>query len=81
MSMDREARTRYKITASHRNQTFVATFRKDQNTYAWTWQAHITFSDGQQFQFSSQRPFMTAAEAEDYMRRFACARIDSQLSA
>ena len=80
MKNDNEERSRYKITDSHRNQTFVAVLRRDRETYAWTWQGHIDFSDGQNFEFASQRTFTSAAEAEDYMRRFACARIDSQLN-
>ena len=80
MSNNNEERSRYKITDSHRNQAIIATVRKDRDTYAWTWQGHIEFTDGQHFEFSSQRSFSTASEAEDYMRRFACARIDSQLS-
>ena len=80
MSNNNEERSRYKITDSHRNQAIIATVRKDRDTYAWTWQGHIEFTDGQHFEFSSQRTFSTASEAEDYMRRFACARIDSQLS-
>ena len=80
MSIDREERSRYKITASHRNQTFVAIFRKNRDTYAWRWDGYIDFADGQHFEFSSRRNFTTAAEAEDFMRRFACARIDNQLT-
>ena len=80
MHNNHEERSRYKITASHRNQTFVGILRKDRDTYAWTWQGHIDFTDGRQSEFSSQRTFTTATEAEDYMRRFACARIDSQLT-
>ncbi len=79
MSNNNEERSRYKITDSHRNQAIVATVRKDRGTYAWTWHGHIDFTDGQHFEFSSQRSFSTATEAEDYMRRFACAHIDSQL--
>jgi hypothetical protein len=79
MRNNNEERSRYKITDSHRNQAIVATVRKDRDTYAWTWQGHIEFTDGQLFEFSSQRSFSTATEAEDYMRRFAYARIDSQL--
>lgn len=79
MINNREERSRYKITDSHRNQTFVATVSKDRGTYAWTWHGHIDFTDGQHFEFSSQRNFQTATEAEDYMRRFACDRIDNQL--
>ncbi len=79
MSMPQEDRSRYKITASHRNQTFVATLRRHRETDAWTWEGHIEFIDGRYLEFSSRRNFSTAAEAEDYLRRFACARIDSQL--
>jgi hypothetical protein len=75
-----EERSRYKIIRSHRNQTFSAIVSKDRNTYAWTWHGHIDFTDGQHFEFSSQRNFPTATEAEDYMCRFICDRIDSQLS-
>lgn len=74
-----EERSRYKITESHRNQTFVGVVRKDRETEAWTWHGHIDFTDGQNFEFTSQRSFSTALEAEEYMRRFACARIDNQL--
>jgi len=80
MKTDNEERSRYKITDSHRNQTFVAVLRKGRDTDAWTWQGHIDFTDGQNFDFSSQRGFSTALEAESYMRRFACARIDNQLN-
>lgn len=73
-------RSRYKVTDSHRNQRYVAVLRRDRDTEAWTWRGHIDFSDGQNFEFSSQRTFSTATEAEDYMRRFACARIDSRLN-
>jgi hypothetical protein len=74
-----EERSRYKINRSHRNQTINAVVSKDRDTYAWTWHGHIEFSDGQHFEFSSQRTFATAKEAEEYMCRFACDRIDSQL--
>jgi hypothetical protein len=79
MKNNPEERSRYKITDSHRNQTFVGVLRKDRDTDAWTWHGHIDFTDGQNFEFASQRSFSTATEAEDYMRRFACARIDNQL--
>jgi hypothetical protein len=74
-----EERSRYKINDSHRNQNFCATVTKDRDTYAWTWHGHIDFADGQHFEFSSQRNFQTATEAEDYLRRFACDRIDNHL--
>jgi len=80
MKNNLEERSRYKISDSHRNQTFVAILRKDRDTYAWTWQGHIDFTDGHNLEFASQRNFSSAREAEDYMRRFACARIDSRLS-
>jgi hypothetical protein len=73
-------RSRYKISDIHRNQRYVAVLRRDRDTEAWTWRGHIDFSDGQNFEFSSQRTFSTATEAEDYMRRFACARIDNRLN-
>lgn len=73
-------RSRYKIKDSHRNQNYVAVLRRDPDTYGWTWRGHIDYSDGQNFEFTSQRTFSTATEAEDYMRRFACARIDSKLN-
>jgi hypothetical protein len=75
-----EERSRYKISESHRNQTFVGVLRRDRDTDMWTWQGHIDYSDGQNFEFSSQRGFPTATEAEDYLRRFACARIDNKLN-
>jgi hypothetical protein len=75
----REERSRYTVSRSHRNQTFIAIVTKSRDTYAWTWHGHIDFTDGQRFEFSSQRNFATATEAEDYMCRFACDRIDNQL--
>jgi hypothetical protein len=80
MKNNNSERSRYRITDSHRNQTFVAVVRRDRDTDAWTWRGHIDFSDGQNFEFSSQRTFSTALEAEDYLRRFACARIDNKLN-
>ncbi|TMA64523.1 MAG: hypothetical protein E6J73_07030 [Deltaproteobacteria bacterium] len=80
MKTNMEDRSRYRITDSHRNQTFVGELRKDRDTYAWTWKGHIDFTDGHNFEFASQRSFVTAVEAEDYLRRFACARIDNRLS-
>jgi hypothetical protein len=70
----------YKITDSHRNQTFSAVFRKQRDSDAWKWESRIEFTDGQSFEFSSQRNFTTASEAEDCMRQFACARIDHHLT-
>jgi hypothetical protein len=81
MKPNNEARSRYKITESHRNQTYVGVLRKDRDTYMWTWKGHIDFTDGDNLEFASQRGFNTASEAEDYLRRFACARIDSRLNA
>jgi hypothetical protein len=75
-----EERTRYQITDSHRNQNFVAILRKNRDTYAWTCKGHIDFTDGHNFEFTSQRSFTTATEAEDYIRRYACDRIDNRLS-
>ena len=72
-------RQRYKITGSHRNQSFVGVLRRDRDTYGWTWQGHIDFDDGHNFSFISQRSFPTNLEAEDYMRRFVCDRIDNRL--
>ena len=79
MRSNHEDRSRYKVSDSHRNQIFIATLRKNRETYAWTWQGHIDLTDGQRFEFSSQRTFATATEAEDYMRRFACDHIDNLL--
>lgn len=81
MKLNNEERSRYKITESHRNQTYVGVLRKDRETYMWTWKGRIDFADGNNFEFASQRVFNTALEAEDYLRRFACARIDSRLNA
>lgn len=81
MKTDSAERQRYKITDSHRNQTFVATLRRDPETYCWSWKGHIDFTDGHNFSFASQRSFNTKLEAEDYLRRFACDRIDTRLSA
>jgi hypothetical protein len=80
MKTNTEDRQRYKIMDSHRNQAFVGVLRRDPNTYCWTWKGHIDFDDGHNFSFASQRSFTTKLEAEDYMRRFACDRIDNRLS-
>ena len=80
MKTDNEEKSRYKISDSHRNQTFVGVLKRDRETYMWSWKGHIDFSDGHNFEFASQRCFMTKSEAEDYMRRFACDRIDNRLS-
>lgn len=79
MKNDMAERHRYKIKDSHRNQTFVGVLKKDPQTYSWTWSGHIDFADGQEFTFTSQRSFKTHIEAEQYLRQFACARIDSSL--
>lgn len=80
MKTDNEEKSRYRITESHRNQTFVGILKRDRDNYMWTWKGHIDFADGHNIEFASQRSFMTKTEAEDYMRRFACARIDNRLS-
>lgn len=80
MKMNNDERSRYRITDLHRNQRFVGVLKRDRDTYAWTWKGHIDFTDGHNVEFVSQRSFMTKTEAEDYMRRFACARIDNRLS-
>ena len=80
MPIDNEHRHRYRIIDSHRDQKFVARFMKHQDTFAWTWKAQIDFADGHELEFASQRSFNTLAEAEDYLRRFVCARIDSHLN-
>ena len=79
MKTSPEARQRYKIKDSHRNQPFVGIVRKDPNTYSWTWSSHIDFEDGHEIKFTSQRSFPTHLEAEEYMRQFARAHIDSRL--
>jgi hypothetical protein len=80
MNTNHEKRSRYRITRSHRNQTFSALLNKNRDTYAWTWHGYIDFTDGQHFEFSSQRTFASATEAEEYVHRFACDRIDNQLT-
>ena len=80
MKRNIEERQRYKITDSHRNQTFVGVIRRDPDTRYWSWKGYIDFDDGHNFSFASQRSFTTKLEAEDYMRRFACDRIDNRLS-
>ncbi len=72
-------RSHYKIEDSHRNQTYVGLFRKDSDTALWSWKGYIDFSDGDNFEFASQRHFATKTEAEDYMRRFARDHIDKRL--
>ena len=73
-------RQRYKITACHRDQTFVGNLRRDPDTFCWSWKGHIDFADGESFTFASQRVFNTKEEAEDYLRRFARDRIDQRLN-
>jgi len=80
MKNHNEQRSRYRITDSHRNQTFVGLLKRDRDTYTWSWKGHIDFTDGHNLEFASQRTFMTKEEAEEYLRRFACARIDHRLS-
>jgi hypothetical protein len=79
MKTSPEDRQRYRIKDSHRNQPFVGVVKKDPNTYAWTWSGHIDFEDGHEIKFISQRSFTTHLEAEEYMRQFARAHIDSRL--
>jgi hypothetical protein len=79
MKANREDPQSYKIVDCHRNQTFVGLFRRDANTYCWTWKGYIDFDDGSNYSFASQRNFTSKVEAEEYMRRFACARIDNRL--
>src|ERR687896_2470413 len=79
MKTNMEDRQRYRIKDSHRNQAFVGIVKRDPHTYAWTWSGHIDFEDGQEITFTSQRSFTTHVEAEEYMRQFARARIDSRL--
>jgi len=80
MTTHNEHRSRYRVTDSHRNQTFVGMLKRDRDTELWTWKSQIDFTDGHNVEFSSQRSFTTKTEAEDYMRRFACDRIDNRLS-
>jgi hypothetical protein len=75
-----EEKSRYRISDSHRNQTFVGVMKRDRDTYNWSWKGRIDFVDGHNFEFASQRSFNTATEAEDYLRRFACNHIDHRLS-
>ena len=80
MTQRTEDKSRYKISDSHRNQPFVGVMKRDRDTYSWTWKGHIEFADGHYFEFASQRSFDTATEAEAYMRRYACDRIDSRMN-
>jgi len=80
MTQRTEEKSRYKISDSHRNQPFVGVMKRDRDTYSWTWKGHIEFADGHYFEFASQRSFDTATEAEAYMRRYACDRIDSRMN-
>jgi hypothetical protein len=80
MTNTNEEKSRYRISDSHRNQTFIGVLKRDRDTYNWSWKGRIDFADGYNFEFASQRSFNTATEAEDYMRRFACNHIDNRLS-
>jgi len=79
MKTNGEERSRYKVADSHRHQSFVGVLRRDPDTSCWTWKGHIDFADGHNFSFTSERSFSTKIEAEEYMRRFACNRIDNRL--
>jgi hypothetical protein len=81
MAQNQEEKSRYKIADSHRNQSFVGVMKRDRDTYMWSWKGHIDFADGHYYEFASQRSFDTATEAEEYMRRYACNRIDSRMNA
>ena len=81
MAQSNEEKSRYKISDSHRNQTFVGVMKRNRDTYMWSWKGHIDFTDGHYFEFASQRSFDTATEAEDYMRRYACDRINYRMNA
>ena len=80
MTTNTPERSHYKIEDSHRNQAYVGLLRRDPDTHSWSWKGHIDFSDGDNFEFASQRTFTTRTEAEDYMRRFARDRIDNRLA-
>ena len=80
MKTNTDERNRYSIKDSHRNQAFVGVLRRDMDTDSWTWKGHIDFDDGHNVTFSSQRSFATKLEAENYLRRFVCDRIDGRLS-
>jgi hypothetical protein len=80
MKTNTQEKSRYRISDTHRNQAFVGILKRDRDTYMWTWTGHIDFTDGHNVEFASQRSFNTKIEAEDYMRRFACDRIDNRLS-
>ena len=80
MKMTNEEKSRYRISDSHRNQAYFGVLKRDRDTYAWTWKGEIDFTDGHNSQFASERSFTTATEAEDYLRRFACDRIDNRLN-
>ena len=80
MKTNGEEGRKYRIVDSHRNQTFVGLLRRNPDTDCWTWKGHIDFADGHNFSFASQRSFATKLEAENYVRRFACDRIDNRLN-
>ncbi len=80
MAPNHQDKTRYKIIDSHCNQTFVGVMMRDRDTSMWSWKGHIDFADGHYFEFASHRSFDTAMEAEAYMRRYACDRIDSRMN-
>ena len=80
MVQNNEEKSRYRITDTHRDQPFVGVMKRDRDTYNWSWKGHIDFVDGHFFEFSSQRSFDTATEAEDYMRRFARNQIDNRMN-
>ena len=69
----------YKIVDSHRQQPFKAVVKKDRDGYGWIWKGDIAFTDGHNLSFVSKRTFATSGEAEEYMRRYACDRIDYRL--
>ena len=79
MQTNNEERSTYKVIDSHRQQSFKAVLKRDRDGFGWTWKGDIAFADGHNFSFESKRTFSTRVEAEEYMRRFACDRIDSRL--
>lgn len=68
----------YTIKESYRNQDYIAVIRFDQSTNLWAWKSTIDFDTGPH-SLSTNRAFITAAQAEDHMRQSTHQCIDNRL--
>jgi hypothetical protein len=66
------------VKESYRNQDYVAVIRFDHSTNLWTWKSTIEFDAGPHT-LSTNRTFITAAQAEDHMRQAVHQCIENRL--